>query len=189
MVKYDTRKGQNMVLDVPPMAHPHLGDPAVTLWITEGPMKADSAISNGIDCCIALPGVWNFKGKNTKGGSTVLADWDAIHLKDGRQVVIAFDSDALTKTSVYDAAKRLAGMLKKRGADVQFCLLPDDPEGEKVGLDDFFAAGGAVEQLYGLISDNPGDRPTPPPERRTRRARWPPPHRDGQRRTGPRGLR
>src|SRR5215217_7360058 len=62
-VKYETVAGSHMVIDVPRSAHPHLGNPAIPPWITESVRKADSAVSHGL-CCIALLGVWNWRGTN-----------------------------------------------------------------------------------------------------------------------------
>ncbi len=158
-VKYETRAGQPVVVDVPAAAQIHLDDPSVPLWITEGPVKADSACTAGL-CCIALTGVWNFRGVNSKGGKTLVPDFDAIAL-DGRRVVIAFDSDALTKVSVYDAAQRLAGVLTARGAHVDYLHLPDAPD-RKIGLDDYLAEGHDLDELQTLVDADPGERPTPP---------------------------
>jgi Domain of unknown function (DUF3854) len=66
-VKYETPKGARMALDVPPSVRAMLGDPGVPLFITEGVRKADSAASIGL-CCIALLGVWNWRGTNEQGG-------------------------------------------------------------------------------------------------------------------------
>jgi hypothetical protein len=71
IVKYETRMGQPMQLDVPRRVQPLLGDPSVPLVITEGPIKADAAVSAGL-CCIALLGVWSWRGKNKDGGKVVL---------------------------------------------------------------------------------------------------------------------
>jgi len=37
------------------------------LFITEGIPKGDAAVTIGL-CCIALLGVWNFRGTNDAGG-------------------------------------------------------------------------------------------------------------------------
>ena len=55
-------------------------------------------------------------------------------------MLIAFDSDVMTKESVRGALKRLTGWLRFRGATVRLVILASD--GEKVGLDDYLAAGG-----------------------------------------------
>ena len=76
-LKYETLAGARMRLDVPPAARPLLTDPSIPLFITEGARKADAAVSHRL-CCIALLGVWNFRGKNEHGGFTALADWESI---------------------------------------------------------------------------------------------------------------
>ena len=100
-IKYETPRGSHIVVDVPPRARPALADPAFPLFITEGVRKADAAVSKGL-CCIALLGVWNFRGSNELGGKLGLPDWESIALND-RQVYIVFDSDVMTKAPVRQA--------------------------------------------------------------------------------------
>ena len=104
-VKYEIPRGSRMVLDVPLHCHQDLGDPAVPLFVTEGVRKADAAASVGL-CCIALLGVWNFRGTNEQGGKTALPEWESIALND-RLIYIVFDSDVMTKASVSQALARL----------------------------------------------------------------------------------
>lgn len=150
-VKYETPGGARMVLDVPPRVRPWLGDPSRRLLVTEGLKKADSAASRDL-CCIALLGVWNFRGTNDNGGKTALADWESIALND-RKVYIVFDSDVMTKDSVRGALRRLKAFLENRGAKAFVVYLPEGKDGEKVGMDDFFAAGASVDDLIALASD------------------------------------
>lgn len=155
-LKYETPKGSRMALDVPPAARLNLGNPAVPLLITEGARKADAAVSVGL-CCIALLGVWNFRGENEDGGLTALADWELIALKSkagGREVYIIFDSDVMTKPAVAGALRRLKAFLQLRGARVRVVYLPADAGGVKVGLDDFLAAGHSVDELLALSTDH-----------------------------------
>jgi hypothetical protein len=149
-LKYETPTGAHMVLDVPPASRPMLNNPSVPLFITEGARKADSAVSQGL-CCIALLGVWNFRGTNEQGGLTALADWECIALK-GRQVYICFDSDVMEKDAVQQAMRRLRSFLELRGANVRLVYLPVGVGGAKVGLDDYFAAGSTVDGLMRLSS-------------------------------------
>ncbi|GAA4951928.1 hypothetical protein GCM10023224_40740 [Streptomonospora halophila] len=146
-IKYETPSGARMILDVPPTVREHIGNPAVDLWVTEGAKKADSAAVLGVPC-IALAGVWNFRGTNVDGGKTELPDWDRIAL-NGRSVYVAFDSDVVTKDAVKGALRRLSGLLKRRGADVRIAVLESQPDGSKTGLDDLLAVGkeGALEEL------------------------------------------
>jgi hypothetical protein len=120
-IKYETRAGSRMLLDVPPGVRPHLDDPSIPLWITEGIRKADSGVSRGL-AIIALLGVWNWKGTNAKGGKTVLSDWDSIAL-NGRTVYVAFDSDAATNRQVATALNRLGQFLRRRNARVRYVRL------------------------------------------------------------------
>jgi len=121
--------------DGPP---PLISDPSVPLFVTEGPAKADSALSAGL-CCVSIQGVWNFRGTNDAGGKTALADWESVAL-NGRRVYLAFDSDAMEKREVHAALARLKAFLESRKAEVRIIYLPPGEHGEKVGLDDFIAA-------------------------------------------------
>ena len=78
VVKYETPAESRMFLDVPPAARPLLGKPDRPLFITEGIRKADAAVSKGL-CCIALLGVWNWRGSNEDGGKVALVDWEYSH--------------------------------------------------------------------------------------------------------------
>ena len=149
-LKYETPKGARLCLDVPPRARPALGDPGRPLFMTEGSKKADSAVSRGL-CCVALIGVWGWRGTNAEGGALVLPDLDYVALRD-REVYVVFDSDVMTKREVYAALRRLAGVLDLRGAKVRFVYLPSGAGGAKVGLDDFFVAGHGVEDLLHLAT-------------------------------------
>jgi len=113
-VKYETLAGTRMVLDVPPLARRWLGDPKRPLFITEGIRKADAAVSKEL-CCIALLGVWNWRGRNTSGGKVALPDWESIALNN-REVFIVFDSDVMQKRAVHAALARLKAFLESRGA-------------------------------------------------------------------------
>lgn len=111
-IKYETVADRSMVLD----AHPHIwdqvGDPSVPLFITEGIRKADAAISAGV-CCVALLGVWNWRGRNEQNGKTALPDWEAVAL-NGRDVYVVFDSDVMTKPEVHQALTRLRAFLEAK---------------------------------------------------------------------------
>jgi len=158
-VKYETPSNVRMAIDAHPMIRAKLGDPECPLLITEGIRKADSAISQGL-CCIALLGVWNWRGRNPEGGKVALPDWETIAL-EGRQVHIVFDSDVMTKAQVYEALSRLTAFLRLRKARVSLIYLPPGPNGEKVGLDDFLAAGHSTDELLALATD---ELCTPPAE-------------------------
>jgi ribonuclease HI len=137
-VKYETPKLWHMRLDCPPFCLPMLGNPKIPLLITEGIKKADAAASLGL-CCIDVLGVWNWRGKNDLGGTTVLADWDYIELRSGRDVYIVFDSDVMLKPGPYKALARLKPILEGQRARVHLIYLPTSEHGQKVGLDDWIA--------------------------------------------------
>lgn len=149
-VKYETPKGAQMTLDVPPGIRSWLPDPHRPLFITEGVRKADAAASRGL-CCIALLGVWNWRGSNDAGGKLALPAWESIAL-NGRRVYVVFDSDVMTKASVQAALTRLKVFLEHRKAEVWILYLPPGEGGTKVGLDDYFAAGHSVEELLTYAS-------------------------------------
>lgn len=151
-VKYETPAGQRNGIDVPPGVGPVLGDPAVPLWVTEGVKKADAAAVAGL-ACVALPGVWSWRGRNGHGGKVAVPDWHDVAL-NGRRVVLAFDSDVTAKPAVRAALTALADYLASKGAHVDYCHLPDVGDG-KTGLDDYLAEHGP-EGLWSLV------RPEPP---------------------------
>lgn len=140
--KYEQPAGIGVCIDVPPSVRPKLSDPSIPLIITEGEKKADCAISRG-GCCIALLGVWGWKGQ-------ALSDWDSITLK-ARIIYICFDSDAKTNNQVMQALKRLCAFLQQRGATVLIVDLPDEGRA-KTGLDDFLVAGHLIEEVYQLAT-------------------------------------
>jgi putative DNA primase/helicase len=107
-VKYEQPPATGVVLDVPPRARPKLSDASKRLWVVEGEKKADSLVSRG-ECAIALLGVWSWMRDRRP-----LPDWDDIRLV-GREVLIAFDSDAERKMEVRMARRALAEYLKGRG--------------------------------------------------------------------------
>ena len=149
-VKYETPMGSAMAVDVHPIARPMLGDPAVPLFITEGVKKGDALASN--ECCaIALLGVWNWRGTNGAGGKTALAAWESVAL-NGRQTYVVFDSDVMLKPAVHAALARLRGFLESRGAVVALIYLPAGLGAEKVGVDDYLAAGHSLDELLRLAS-------------------------------------
>lgn len=153
IVKYETPRGARAVPDVHPRMQPQLRDGTAQLWITEGIKKGDSAASKGLPCIALTGGVWGFRNKQGLHGE--LRDLVAWRGPQGqpRQVTIAFDSDVVSKAGVHGAAQRLATGLISLGASPRFLVLPPGRDGKKQGLDDFFAAGGTVDQLEDLIVD------------------------------------
>ncbi len=153
-IKYETPAGSNVCIDVPTAARPYLLDADADLWITEGAKKVDSSVSHGIPCTIGLLGVsmWQRDG-------VALPDWKDIALK-GRRVIIAFDSDVMTKPAVRQQLVSLAQYMAYRQATVAYCILPVLSGGAKCGLDDAFASGLTRADLEALVVDSlPGAEP------------------------------
>jgi Domain of unknown function (DUF3854) len=146
--KYETPKGARLRIDVPPGARSMIGDPSVTLYITEGSRKADAGVSHGM-CCVSLSGVWGWRGTNQYGGKAALPDWDSIAL-NGRKVRVAFDSDVTRKPNVQEALIRLIAFLRAKQATVAVVLFPEKPNGMKTGLDDFLSECNDPAQLDAL---------------------------------------
>lgn len=149
-IKYETPGGKHMALDVHPMARDTLGDPSLPLFVTEGVKKGDALVSRGL-CAISIIGVWNWRGTNSQGGKTVLADWEHVAL-NGRPIYVVFDSDVMLKPAVHKALVRLKGFLEKRGAKVALVYLPSGEGAIKQGVDDYLASGGTVDDLLSLAT-------------------------------------
>jgi hypothetical protein len=139
--------------DHPAVLPPLIADPRIPLVVTEGAKKGDSGITIGL-CCVDLPGVFSFCGKNQIGGIVALPDWEIVALKH-REVFICFDSDVMCKPEVHQALERLGRFLGSRGANVLYLYLSAGPNGEKVGLDDYIVArlaeGLGHEQIRNLL--------------------------------------
>jgi hypothetical protein len=157
IVKYETPTDQRNGIDVPVGVGPKLADPTIPLLITEGTKKADCAAVRGL-CCVALLGVWGWRGTNTAGGKTALQDWQDVALK-GRRVILAYDSDVVRKGPVHTAMTALGSYLAYKGASIEYLWLPDDDE--KTGLDDFLVCH-PVSELAALVK-----KIAPPPTSET----------------------
>lgn len=149
--KYEPVAGSALTVDVPPAVKSDLRDRSLPLVITEGPLKADSAVSHGL-LCIDIFGVWNFRGD-------VVAAWDSIPLKE-RTIFLCFDSDMMQKPAVHRALHRLRDLLKQWHADVWVVYLPPQADGSKTGLDDFLTQGHVAKEVFDLADAEL--RPLPP---------------------------
>lgn len=136
------------VLD--PSVLPAIQDPNRRLWITEGVKKADSLTSRG-EVTVALAGVYNWRN-----GHATLGDWEDVRLK-GRDIVICFDADAVTKPHVAQAMARLGKWLRYKGAAKVWYLVVPPGVNDKAtkGVDDFFAAGGTLKELEQSFETKP----------------------------------
>ncbi len=111
-IKYEMPRGIRTTFDVHPFARDKLGDPSTPLFVTEGIKKGDALVTQGL-CAISLLGVWNWRGTNSRGGRTVLEEWDYVALND-RMVYLLFDSDVSLKPEVHAAMLRLKNFLEGR---------------------------------------------------------------------------
>lgn len=157
VIKYEWPRGENLCLDVNPLLLDRVKG-TEPLVITEGVIKSDAAISRGL-CAIGLLGVYGFRGRNIYGGITAFDDWQYINLKQ-RDVYIAFDSDVVQKPQVQKALTALRTFLQGKGAIVHTVYLPGGPEGEKVGLDDYFHDHTASD-FWGLANGDPDPKDIP----------------------------
>jgi hypothetical protein len=155
VIKYETPSRSTMRLDMGIGQRECLRNPQIPLWITEGVKKGDAGRSHDL-CIISLLGVWNFRGRNDDGGLTALGEWEDIALNNGRQVLIAFDSDVMRKPEVQSALRRLKQWLETKGAKVTIVYLPEGEGGTKVGLDDYLKEH-TIADLYALAK-----MPAPP---------------------------
>ena len=155
ILKFEMPWNSTMHLDVHPSMLQHVGNPALPLIVTEGIVKADAAVSRMGVCTVGLAGVWNWRGSNTDDGKVALADWEHVALAD-RHIVVAFDSDVMTKPEVGAALERLGSFLHRRGAHVRYAYLTAGDAGAKMGLDDWIVAtDGEWSDLMALTTDRP----------------------------------
>lgn len=140
-VKFDSPRGQANHLYVPRSSLSALSDASVPLLITEGMMKALSIATLLELPAVALTGVYNFVGAQSKNFTSMLPDWrEGVNLFK-RDVWVCFDSDVATNSNVHAAAKALGAWLSmNKHASVQYLLLPSSDAGEKQGIDDYLAA-------------------------------------------------
>lgn len=123
------------------------------LIITEGELKAAKACKEGFPA-IGLGGVYNWRA--LKIGLTWLDSLDYI-IWPKRNVYLVFDSDYQTNKMVCTALVELAREIERRGSTVYLVTLPQLPNMEKVGLDDYLvnAGPGANELFANLLATAP----------------------------------
>jgi hypothetical protein len=138
--------GPGNVLDVHPSCRHLIDDPSIPVIFVEGIKKGDAILSAaraaGIEVLVVvISGVWNWLSE----GESIPDMFDVP--VEGRQVSICFDSDMLNNPSVQLAVQRLAEHHISREAKVWITYLPDQPDGSKMGADDFFVNGGTFPEL------------------------------------------
>src|SRR5215217_560921 len=142
--------GPGNVLDVHPSIRCLIEDMSVPVMFVEGIKKADAITSAartaGVKVLVvAITGVWNWLSEGEP-----IPDMLDIPV-DGRRTIVCFDSDMLRNANVQEAAGRLSEHLISRGALTWVTYLHDNPDGSKVGADDFFVAGGTFSELKMLM--------------------------------------
>jgi hypothetical protein len=142
--KYEQPAGVGLRLDVPPRCVLGLRDPARTLWFTEGAKKADALASVGL-VAVNTPGVTGWRSPSA------IPDLFGIPLQE-RTIVVAYDSDVLSKPAVRKAVEALAAWLTQKGAAIEVLdwQRAELPAGGKTGVDGFLAAGSARRDLEAL---------------------------------------
>lgn len=130
-------------------------DPSQPLWITEGEVKA-------VKACEYMPGQPVLAIGGVTMRETLLerttVEWN------GRDVIVCFDHDEGQAPGEYNpmvtsALGKLCEGLASKGARVQVCSLGKAAVAQglvgKVGLDDYFRQGGAVEALFSYLEPPP----------------------------------
>lgn len=144
-IKYESPRGAPNRAYFPP-GFDELCRADETIIFTEGEKKALAVSQLGLPC-IGLVGVWGWQEKRqrsdtgkTFGRRRLISDLKRIDWA-AKRIVIAFDSDAVTKSEVQLAEARLAEVLFEQDAEVRVARLPSDGN-DKVGCDDFIVAHG-----------------------------------------------
>lgn len=145
--KYETPGGISPVVDVHPSMREEARYGEGPLLITEGAKTGDAATSRGV-CTVVLAGVWMWCVPKVKP-YRLKPCFDHIRL-EGREVLVAFDSDCMSKAGVQEALAALVAALEARGAAVKVIYLPDAPDGSKQGIDDYLSAGGTIKEMFML---------------------------------------
>lgn len=149
-VKYEWPKNVPAIMDVLPLYRRGLRDSSIPIWITEGAKKADALAAAFGDKIVPvnLNGVygWRTRTDALHKATASLSDLDEVPWQ-GREVVVAFDSDLRFNRNVRDGVTRLARVLSSRGAKVLMLVLPQEKDGEKLGVDDYLAQGHTVADL------------------------------------------
>ncbi len=110
-----------------------------SLYVCEGEKKTLAAHQASMNAA-GIGGLWNWLTKGEPIDDLKLIEWD------GRDVIIIPDSDVFQRQDLLRAVYALGRELRGRGASVSVAEIPQ-PGQEKIGLDDYFVAGGRVDDL------------------------------------------
>ena len=153
--KYENPKGSRLPIDVPLAVQTQIFDRTVPLFVAVGVRQADAAVSKG-SCCIALLSIHGWKNQEPL--------WNRIPLEQ-REVYIVTDSRVADNAPAAKEAADLFAFLTERSANVRSITLPPGPNGQKVALDNYLAAGHPAGGLVSLAVASP---PKPPESQNSR---------------------
>jgi hypothetical protein len=176
--KYVLLANNRNVLGVHPSTpHSWLTDPG-SFFITEGMLKGDSALS----ALLAHLGVTDTELDSSD--PTLLTqimervtpedrvlivsvvgvsswhqnpEWDSFNFRD-KEVWVAFDGDIGANIQVWNQARKMEQKISSKYGTSRFLVIPD-PTGDKLGVDDFFAAGNSWADLAGYLDPVLPDKP------------------------------
>ncbi len=126
-------------------------DAKIPVVVTEGELKA-TCVSALVGPCVGLGGVYSFR--SARAGQEILPELKAFPW-DGREVVVAFDSDSARNPMVAGARNELCRRLTAMGAIVKVATVPDAAGGERQGVDDLAHAAGVDALVECLGSAEP----------------------------------
>lgn len=148
-VKYESPPKAEKRLSVHPRAVKYMRT-MHPIFFTEGDKKADSLLSRKA-VAVSIQGV---------AGWSVPRDLEDIKLY-GRRVILAFDADQMVNPNVLRELEKFAAFLASRGARVEYLRWPEEYRGKTTGVDDYFAAGGNMQELLSWCEDAPDPDATP----------------------------
>jgi hypothetical protein len=155
-VRYESPIRSRLVVDVPKSVNGALRTPRAPLVITEGSRKVDALVSARLTA-IGLLGVSGWRS----GGAALPDLLDIVWAH--RRVIVAFDSDVMTKASVRQELLGLTRYLAGKGAKVEWLTLPQKPHNaQKLGVDDWLAEGHTAAELLNLAEPPELDPPPVP---------------------------
>ncbi|TXH08073.1 MAG: DUF3854 domain-containing protein [Hyphomicrobiaceae bacterium] len=151
--KYIWPTGKRNAADIHPLSRAWLGDVSVPVVFTEGIKKADSILSAALReetpvVVVALNGCWGWRSRES-GARTALPDFADIPL-DERTVYVVSDSDYRSNDNVREGWNALASYVtSKMGGKKALVVIPPVNGPDKVGADDYLAAGHTLGDLLG----------------------------------------
>jgi putative DNA primase/helicase len=150
-IKYIKPKREPNHVYVPRAALEVIKTATKPLIVTEGEKKSLKSTQHGF-AAVALSGVWGFRTRlRGRDRSLPLPELDRIPMS-GREILVVFDSDAVTNPRVQQAEAAFSLYAATRGAQVYCVKLPGAPNGMKIGLDDFLVQQG--EAALGKLIDD-----------------------------------